>query len=651
MEQLEFKDKANEELKKDFQLDGTPEERAKLKEVIKEFLHNTKGDIEERESIYKKRRDFFEGRHNLYSNIVGLRQKERQGHILAVNNYIWRFSQRIVQALTNSPMRFKMVPIDEANEIETIRAEGEEQWINKVFKDNNFNDIIFKRNSTIQVRDGDFALKIVVETDRYNEKQIKIYWVENMEKLSVMWDDAAGTGYSFVVYKDLWTLDKIAREFNGYKAEPVNLDVQSRADESSHTDQYGVMGGSLVSQKKTPSGKTALPKAYVSDGWGWLRVKNDKTGESEWKMCNVVMINEDIVQYVKTNYDFNPYILGHSFDNPGSPWSIAFADNLIDPQVELNDRQSDEGDMIRIGSNQKYVVVNMPGFDTSSIRPGSGQAIFIEGENADFRPLEVNVNPFPSETYLTRVQDHLFNLGIPKIAISAGTAPYTGRIGVIQYQAVSDLVDELRMKWTPVLSEVIKRIQDYTNKFFKEETKGFMMSFDEELGQDFGPVMREVEFEWDSILPMSRSDQIVDASTLYDRDVLPVKVYLEMAGFPDPMRIIKELKKEMKDPDMVALRSRFKSLSKGVVTAQIEAKKRMMEAEEQTAESASVMAQAMQGGGEGTPASSKPILHNYQNQERRGVPQAAGVSGVGQMASAQGAANQVAQNIRAQQGG
>jgi hypothetical protein len=621
------------------QLDGQPEERVVVAAIIKQYVQLTEAENEDRGKIYKKRRDFFEGKHHNYSNVVGLRGKERQGHILAVFNYIGRMSRRLGQALTNSPIRYKIKPEDEADDIESIRAEAEEKWHGKILRDNHFMDIVFKRNTIIQIRDADFAIKTIVETDERKGKQIKIQWAENMEKLHVIWDDAAGTDFSAVVYRDLWTLEKIAREFNGYKVSGVdNMDAVG----TSHKDPYDVAGTSMSNEGRSPAGKNKIPKAWVTDTWGWFKVLDDNGGEPLWKMCNMVLIGDTPVQFVKTDYEYNPWVIGHSFDNPGRPWSISFMDDLIDPQVELNDRTSEEGDMIRIGANQKFIVTNMPDFDATSVKPGSGQVIFIEGEGADFKPLETNVNPFPSDTYINRAMDHLFNLGLPKIALSAGSAPYTGRVGAIQYQAVSDLVDELRMKWSPVLQEMFKRIQDYTIKFFPE-AMSFMMAHGDE--GDYGPVMREIEFEWDSALPQSQSEAVVDGATLFDRSVLPIKRLLEKAGYQDPNSIIKELKKELKDPELSTIRTQFRQLSEGVVKATNDARRESMNTQDAMGGLAGAMDNSQ---GQPTPPATKPILQNNMNTGRRGPPATAGVSGVGQTASPEGAVKQVSQNLRAQ---
>lgn len=634
----------NEQVKSGLQIDGAPEELEAVKSLVKNLIDQTSPDADERTGVYKKRRDFFEGRHHLYSNVVGLGNKEKQGHILAVFNYVWRMSTRLVQALSNLPFRYKIRPSDEASEIESIRAEAEENWYMKILRDNQFFNYLFRRNCTIQVRDADFAIKVIVENDEEEGKRIKIYHAENMEKLHVVWDDSSGRDYSAVFYRDKWTLEKIAREFNGYMADAAPDDSKNSGG-GSQGDEFGIHAGtSTGTAVATPTGNNKVPKAWVTDGWGWFKVI-DEMGVKSYKMCNVTMINDDVVQFVHSDYKKNPWIIGHSFDNPGKPWSISFEDNLIDSQIELNDRTSEEGDMIRIGANQKYVVVNMPNFDATSVKPGSGQVIYIQGERADFKPLDINVNPFPTETYIQRTLKHMFALGIPEIALATGSAPYTGRVGAIQYQPISDLVDELRMKWTPVLEELFDRLHSYTVQFFPE-TKPFMQAYDDDSQQSYD-VKRQIDFEWDSILPQSQSEDVVNASTLFDRGVLPIKRYLEKSGYQDPMSVIKELKRESKDKELSTVRQQFKQLSSGVVEASIDARRAQMEAEEQAGSVAGQIADATKP--QPTQPAAKPIMQKWQNSDTgaKGIPAGAGVEGVGQTASQTGFLKQASQNLRA----
>lgn len=615
-----------------------------ISERVLKYIDDMKTEVAEREPIITKRQDFFEGRHHRWTNVVGQTMKQSEGHILAVFNYVYRFCQKLHQSLTNSVPRIKVAPKDEANEIETVRAEAVEKAIYEVLRQNKFFSVIFKRAAMNQIRDGDFLIGCTVQEDQKEGRHIEIQQSEDMIKALVLWDDAAGTSFTGIAFRDMWSLAKIKREFN-YDAEPFSdRAMDQRESKGSHLrDQYGQFSSTVSPTVTVPTGQSKISQGEVVDYWGYEVIN------SEVKVVNIIYINKEMVQFVVTEYTKVPKWVGHSFISAGKPWSVSFIDPLIDPQIELNDRTGEEGDLIRIGANMKFVVVNMPDFDADSIKSGTGQVIYIEGEGADFRPLNMNVSPFPSETYINRVLDHMFNLGLPKIALSAGTAPYTGRVGAIQYQPVIDFVADLRVQWEVVMDELLVTIQQYFIDYFPE-LHPIMREYvvDETTGEatEGDLVIRDISYDWENVLPLSRSDKVVDASTIYDRHAISTHTYLEQAGFRDPSAEIKKLKAEAKDPDMMTLREKFSQFAKGAVSAQLDAQKEMMDAQEQGAQ---VQGQIADAASAGTSAANKPLLTSEQNDGRRGILSSTGTP-TGQTATAKGAVDQVSQNMNAQAG-
>lgn len=621
------------------------EDRTKIVDRVLSDLTTMKDELAERAPILNKRQDFFEGRHHKWTNVQGERIKQQEGHILVVVNYIYRFVQKVSQALTNSAPRIKIKPRDESNEIETSRAEAVEQAIKTVLDDNKFFEVIFKRCGINQLRDGDFAFKCVVMKD-VNGARIEIIPAEDLLKLMVFWDDAAGSSYSAVAFQDMWTLQKIKREFN-FDATPYAESVGDanlqQGGGNHYNDQYGMFAQDSTSGvSSVPTGKNKLPKGEIVDYWGYEVING------ELKVVNIIFINREMKQFVVTDYEKINWFIGHSFASPGKPWSIGFIDPLIDPQIELNDRSGEEGDLIRVGSHMKFVAINMPDFDADSIKPGSGQVIFIEGENADFRPLQMTITPFPSKEYLEAMKQHLFNLGIPQIALAAGTAPYTGRVAATQYQPMVDLVTELRIQWEIPMRDLIRMIQQYFIDYFPEMAPIMREHIidpvtNEETEGDL--VIRDVQFDWDNILPLSRSDKVVDASTMRDRGTISLSTYLEQAGFANPAEEIKKLKKESKDPELMTIRQQFSQFSPGVVKAQMDAQRAQQEAaaqgmEEQAANQAATIPE---------PQAPPPPLLTPEQNGRRGIPSSGGTP-TGQTASLTGSVAQTTQNINAKAG-
>lgn len=621
------------------------EKQDEIEDRFKGYFETFKEEISNRAVIINKRQDFFEGRHHKWTNVQGERSKAQEGHILVVLNYIHRFATKLHQSLTNTPFRIKIKPNDESDEIETARAEAVEKAINKVFKDNKFYSVILKRAALNQIRDGDFAITCTVQEDEESGKHIEISPIEDLLKLIVAWDDAAGTSFSFTAFADMWTLGKIKREFGvdvpAFTPTEVDKNNQDKGDH--WTDQYGLFANTGNFLSSVPTGANKLPKAEVINVWSYEVIKG------KVKVVNMIFLNRELKQLIQTDYKKIPEFIGHSFASPGKPWSVSFIDDLIDAQVELNDRSGEEGDLIRIGSHMKFVVVNMPDFDADSVKVGSGQVIFIEGEGADFKPLPMTITPFPSSEYLNRMLDHMFNLGLPKIALSAGTLPYTGRVGATAYQPFIDLVQDLRVQWEVVAEDLVKMIQQYFIDYFPELLPIMTEhETDDTTGQgtDGNPVVREVEFEWDNVLPLSRSDKVVDASTLRDRGAISLSTYLGQAGFADPDEEVKKLKKESKDSELMTIRQQFAQFSPGVVNAQIGATRAQEEAQ---AETQAQIAGAQAASTPTTPPtpSAPPILNS--DTSRRGVPSSGGTPS-GQTSSLAGDVAQKSQNANAKAG-
>lgn len=625
-------------------LDGTPKLQEAIKSEVVKTIKDLEPDVSHRKSAYRIRRDMFEGKHHKYTNIPGLTNKEKEGHISAVFNYVSKMGRTVVRKSVGGSFKFRVVEEDASNEIESVRAEGVENWISKVLRDNKFEKSILKRGATVQVRDADFALKCYVVENPDGSREIKIDLVDDMEKLYVQWDDASGREFSKIAYIDFWSETKVLREFPNVDLNdvPARSEVKGTAV-GEHGDEYAADtdGEKFSTKNLSPGYKGKNKKHQIVDYWGWHDIE-DKFGIKEFKPINMVLLGtgEDaqILQFVITEYRKLPWFIGHSYPNPGKPWSSAFIDNLFDANIELNDRTGEEGDMIRAGANKKYVAFNMSDFDAQSLSNNTGQVIFIEGEDADFRQLQDSTNTFPSESYKNSVMEHLFNLGIPQVALAAGSGPYTGRAGAIQYQPVADIVGDLRDEWDVVLYDLFEMIQWYGIDYFPEVRDLFTISEWDGEGNyyDVGIGPRRVELDWDNPIPLAQSDAVVDAATMFDRKALPLKRFLEMGGFSDVNAVIKELKAEARDPELAGIRVGPDELTESVQTRmqEIQGRREGLDMQEQ------VDLQA------GATPEKPPVLGGRTSG--RGVSSAENSPSTGQ--SAGGAARQAQQNLNAQRG-
>jgi hypothetical protein len=145
-------------------------------------------------------------------------------------------------------------------------------------------------------------------------------------------------------------------------------------------------------------------------------------------------------------------------------------------------------------------------------------------------------------------------------------------------------------------------------------------------------VVRNVEFDWNDILPISQSDKIVNIANKYNMIGIPLEQAYKELGYRNTGAMIDKLKKELEDPNLMILRSKMWQLSQGLLEAN---------------NNAAVMAQgngaeAMAGGNVNQSA---PMLNSSQNTESS-QPMASS-QGTTAVSSAQGVLQKAQQNLAA----
>jgi len=527
-------------------LEGTKKERDEKKKEIIELLSYGESDRLERKRVIEVRRDFFEGNHGKYTNITGLIKKEKKGHANAVINYAGMTAIKLYYAVGNNPPKTTFLPIDIIVDEEVVNTQMVENFCERVMWRNKFWKRGYKRGAMNQIVLADFAIKVYYDK---NDKDIKVINVEKPENLIVIWRGDDLQEYIGVAHKELISVKAIKDEF-GIEVKPDVTPKGSKGEVSKGSHQagqeYTTKSSEQTGRGNVPEAKLTAPSAWVVDWWD--------------EEINVVLIGENLVQYVKHNWNFNPYTIGHNIHNPGKPWSLSDIDFLIDPNVELNEVSNDERDFIRVGANTKFVAINMPDFDPESLKPGSGQVIFVDGPDSDFRALPIQVNTFPADSYANRMKKHLHDLGIPEVTYG-GASGVSGRAKAIDYQSMLDKVDDKRDAWELVLRGVYDRIQILGQKYFPAEYWN---------GPDGNFEIRQVDFDWHDILPITQSDRIVDIINKVQGLGLPLRTALAELGYKDVEAIVELIKKEARDEDLAPIKAKMWALLPGIREAQEE---------------------------------------------------------------------------------
>lgn len=537
-------------------LEGNKEERDVYSQRITDYTEDLKKDQSERKVIYQRRRDFYEGKQGSYSNITGIIKdtKQKKGHTNAVINYAGKTAVKIAFGLANNPPALNCIPLDSTSEIERVRAQGVQDFVESVLDDpkNRFWKKTYRRQTFNQSIVGDGFIRVFPDV---NNKKIRITGHDDMTNVMVGWRGDDPHEKDFTIIESYMTADSIEREFGikvNRKALPEKKLKEGASTGSWDTSNspWGVKS-SPSDSSILPSGKTDLPKLKVVDF------------DSDDHYC--IKIEGELVQYIKKDDETYPKgqygIIVSNIPNPPSPWSIADIDYLIDLQIELNDNNDRTSDYIRVGGVQRYVAVNLSDFDPESIKTSSGQVIFVNSPDGTsrFDPLPTNVNNFPADQYHTRLMSHIYDMGLPKVNYGASGAD-SGRSKAIDYQSSIDLTVFKRDAWELALYQLCEKIQIYGHFLHPE-----LEIFNDEQGSF---VIRNFEFDWSDILPISQSDKIVNVANKYSMVGIPLEQAYKELGYRNPKAMVEQLKAELEDPSLMIVRAKAWQMSEGLLQAQ-----------------------------------------------------------------------------------
>jgi len=534
-----------------FVLDGDLKLQAEVSKDIATKLTALESDQTERQNLYTKRLNFYQGKQHNYTNIYGKTKKERKGHANAVANYAGKTAIKISYSLANNPPKFTLPVIISAEDkvLERSRADHVQQFIDGVLsnKINRFWKKTWRRAAFNQVVVGDAAVKTY---PRFDTKEIKIVNHEDMGQILVGWRGDDPSEFDFVITKCRRTAQSIKDEF-GFEV-PKELVTKTSNQKTSSgnwtgTDVYSTKNNSTNST--FPSGKNTLPGVdlieYDDESYYALKI-NDKL---------VQLLVKDDVNVPKIKF----WTIIPNIPNPPKPWSLSDIDFLMEPQVELNETDNDARDYIRTGATQRFVAYNMANFDPERLNSASGQVIFVDSTDGTsrFEALQTNVNNFPADSFSNRKLNQLYDMGLPKVAYGSSSAD-SGRSKAIDFQSAVDLTQFKRDAWELALQDIFEKIQ-VLGHFMYPELDIFSDETDEFI-------IRDAEFDWVDILPLTQSDKIVNVINKLSAG-LPFREFYKELGYRDVDSIIEAMREEAKDPDLMVIRSKMWQLTAALVQA------------------------------------------------------------------------------------
>lgn len=521
---------AEEDPQGEFLLEGSEEERQAKLEKMRDRIYITFTEVNERRiGKIMVLRDMYENNLTSYTNIFGKLELNLRGHVRASYNYLSQIVDKLTNFLTTKPPVTNVPPRMADDPVEVERAINIKYFLDKVHHENKFK-YFFKRSSHIQSLFGDTFI-YGPYWDPVEEK-ICYEWIEDLGNLHVGWQDNKFQKIDWFAINSLESIDSIKEKYG--------IDV-------------GPFEGTIIMGTyplQTPTKRwtervdkqTMIQEALVTHYWD---------GE-----VFMIVINEDtIVQYVKHEYGFVPLWKVENIHIDNRPFGKSDIDELIDANVELIERMGDAGDSIRQGAVVRFKVINDPNFDVDSVKAGSnGQFLFVNGEKADIGAVRAEVNIAPYEMYIKNLMQIIYDLGLPAVAWGGHTGVTTGRALDMQYQAITDKIENKRVVWEIALEVLNERILMLGEKYIK----GMKKIIDGHY---------VTEFEWANPLPTSLSETIVNVSNKKDRGIISYHTALKELGYKDPDAEMDLMIQEWNDPKWAPVMAKNALLTEGIQKA------------------------------------------------------------------------------------
>ena len=473
---------------------------------------------------YTKLREFFDGDQWEYIPEAG-------GH-LRVYNYVATTVFNYTAFMTNEPVEFDVPPREITDPIEIVRAETKETILKEILKDNEFN-IQFEE----AVQNGSLLGDSFILGPFYDDLNKRIYFqnVKKPENIKIVWSDDSYREMEGFIHNYYLSLEKAERIFKAQlKEKGINLIATLMPSSDEITSQQMV---------------------EIMEYWDDER--------------RVLIINNRLLDYTEHNWGFIPLLYVRNIPHPERPWGISDVENMLDSQVEYNEKNQDVSEILKASAFPTIFGKNLK---PMQIQSGLMQLIDI-GDEAELMPDPRRAGAAPIEVALNNRRGDIFNIsGINEVLYGGTTVRQaTGRALSVLMQSVNNRIKGRQERWSVALQRFSANIFRLLELYFgaKDIIGG--------------------SYKVDIFFPGTLLRNVTDELNKYAREVQSQYTTMKNLGVPSPKDEQTIMKKE--------------KLDKADLEMEIQQKAQQMMAE----------AVAQQ---RGTPAT-KPVQQEYEGQEEQ----------------------------------
>lgn len=456
---------------------------------------------------YEILREFFDGDQWQY--------KPEGGKQTKVYNHVRGVVVNYTAFMTNEPIDIDVPPLEITDEIEVARSEEKEKFLLDVLEDNNFSS-----QFEASVQNGSLLGDSIITGPFYDDDDERI-WFQNIkepENVRIIWaDDSYSTIIGYIHH--YWVSEELAyKMFPEAKERDIVFTTDTKAE-------AGYLGSSAKTGRLGPASSTTdtIKMVHIMDCW------TDRVHQ--------LIVGSKSLEFDLRDPDFVPIVYVPNMIHPTESGGISDIEDLLDTQVEINEKNSDMSEVI---SQTAYPVVWGKNLDPVEVQSDSMNLVDIGDEG------EIIADPRRGQSgnlsnEISRRMSSIFQLsGLNENVFGgAGVRAVTGRALSVLMQTVNNRIKGRQTRWSRSLQELFENIfilAEQHSKDAKELIGGY--------------------YKTDIFFPGTLLRNTTDEINKFNAKLQSQSTTMKNLGVPSPADEQKLMKKEMADKILMVETSR-----------------------------------------------------------------------------------------------
>jgi len=439
---------------------------------------------------------------------------EPPGQSQTTDNYCALIVDQMASLLYDAPVEINCPSQDETDDLLEMKAEIKERMLNRVYDDNDMNEIVLPELSKCGSLFGDCFLKGPLidtsEGDSKDKKKIVIYNVDNPANIRPIFAD--GNYKKLLGFLDFTTISPYkATELYKNKLRDKGKSIEKLIKSARGRGRMG-----QVPQPNLSTQQTYQQMLWKSEFW---------TDE-----VMAIFLEDELVDWWYHNYKFVPLEFIKNVYVPNYPYGKSDLEDALDPQVAYNVTKNDLANALKFLSTINLVGKNLDGIEV--LIHGLSK-IFNLPEDGELEPLKRAGDPYASGNQVSDNRRAILDIsGVSEALTSAVSA------GGTSGRAMSMALQSVIRKINPKIKRHGRALKHLNKNIFKlmemhwPETEEIIM----------GDYSNEVSI----ISTLLRN--IIDELNKLQSGIQSLTTTQKNVGIPQPKIEQKVMKKDLRDP-------------------------------------------------------------------------------------------------------